>query len=34
MLQHVKTTIVIIWASKRILTAVFEYRTVRDVLYT
>jgi hypothetical protein len=32
-LPPVKTTIVRIWASKRILTMVFENRIVRDVLY-
>jgi hypothetical protein len=32
-LPPVKTTIVLIWASKHILTAVFENRTIHDVLY-
>jgi hypothetical protein len=32
-LSTVKTTIVLIWASKRILIAVFENRTVQDVLH-
>jgi hypothetical protein len=32
-LTPVKTTIVLIWAFKRILTTVFENRTVRDILY-
>jgi hypothetical protein len=30
---YVKTTIVLIWASKRILTVILKNRTVRDVLY-